>query len=167
VKRILLHAVVLLACACVPAAAQDGPTRDLRGLGVSAGSRVRLVALGVSPDPMVGRVADLTADSLLLARGDARVQLDTRQVRTMSVSAGHNRWRWALPGAVVGMLVGGLVGGTAAGYDDQTGLAGFAGFVAGAIVGIPVGAGVGAAVAPERWTPVPLPLPLPLPLVGR
>lgn len=158
--RTLLHVLVLLACACGPAAAQDAPSRDLRGLGVSAGSRVRLTAPAVAPQPMVGSVAALTADSLLLTRGGgARLQIDARQVQSLAVSAGRNRWGWALRGAVVGLLAGGVIGARAAGSGDETGLAAFAGFVAGVLVGTPLGAGVGAVAAPERWTPVPLPPP--------
>jgi hypothetical protein len=160
VKHSLLHAAVLLACACAPAAAQAAPSRDLRGLGVSAGSRVRVVAPVVTPAPMVGRVAALTADSLLLTRAPgARLQIDSRYVQTLQVSAGRNRFAWALKGAGVGMLVGAVVGARALGKGDQTGLVALAGFFVGAIVGTPVGAGVGAAVAPERWLPVRLPPP--------
>jgi hypothetical protein len=160
VKRTLLHAVVLLACACAPAAAQDAASPDLRGLGVSAGSRVRVTAPEVSPGPMKGTVASLTADSLLLTRGGgASLQIDTRTVRALSVSAGHNRWGWALRGAGVGFLVGGVAGGRAGGQQDNSGLGALAGFIAGVIVGTPLGAGVGALAAPERWTPVPLPRP--------
>jgi hypothetical protein len=160
VKHSLFHAVVLLACACAPAAAQGAPSPDLRGLGVSAGSRVRLVAPMVTPAPMVGTVAALTADSLLLSRGGgARLQIDTREVRALAVSAGHSRFAWALRGAAVGLLVGGIVGAKAAGAGDETGLAAFVGFLGGIVVGTPLGAGIGAAAAPERWTPVRLPPP--------
>jgi len=161
VKRTLLHALVLTACACSSAAAQDAPSaRDLRGLGVSEGSRVRVTAPAVSPERLVGRVAGLTADSLLLTRGaGARLQIDTRQVQAMSVAAGHNRWGWALRGAGVGFLVGGILGAQAGGNGDHTGLGALAGFVAGVITGTPLGAGVGALAAPERWTPVRLPPP--------
>lgn len=160
VKRSLLYAVVLLACGRVPAAAQDGPSRDLRGLGVSAGSRVRVAAPAIVPGPMVGTVAALTADSLLLTRGaGARLQIDTRQVQALSVSAGRDRWGWALRGAGVGLLVGGVAGARLAADGDQSGLAAFIGFLAGMVVGTPLGAGVGAAAAPERWVPVRLPPP--------
>lgn len=160
-KRTLLHALVLLACACAPAVAQDATsTRDLRGLGVSEGSRVRVTAPAVSPERLVGRVAALTADSLLLTRGaGARLQIDTRQVQAMSVSAGRNRWGWALRGAGIGFLAGGIAGGIAGGHGDSSGLGGLVGFLAGVIVGTPLGAGIGAAAAPERWTPVRLPPP--------
>lgn len=159
-KRSLLHAAVLLACACVSAAAQAASSRDLRGLGVSAGSRVRLVAPVVTPGPMVGRVAALTADSLLLTRAPgARLQIDSRYVQTLQISAGRNRFAWALKGAGVGLLVGGVVGARAMGRGDDTGLVALAGFFVGAIIGTPLGAGVGAAAAPERWMPVRLPPP--------
>jgi hypothetical protein len=174
--RTILAALLLLACAFAPAAAQvpvpapapgsappsgyDASRNDLRGMGVGEGSRVRLTAPVISPEPMVGRVAGLTRDSLLLSRGGgARLQIETRQLRSLSVSAGHNRWTWALAGAGVGLLVGGVAGGTAGGHGDTSGFGGLAGFIAGVLVGTPVGAGVGAAVAPERWTPVPLPHP--------
>lgn len=160
VKHTLFHAVVFLACACAPAAAQDASSPDLRGLGVSAGSRVRVAAPQVSPAPMVGTVAALTADSLLLTRGGgARLQIDTREVRALSVSAGRNRLGWALVGAGAGLLVGGIVGARAGGAGDDTGLGALAGFLAGIVVGTPLGAGIGAVAAPERWTPVRLPPP--------
>jgi hypothetical protein len=160
VKRSLLHAAVLLACACAPAAAQSAPSRDLRGLGVSAGSRVRILVPVVTPGPMVGRGAALTADSLLLARAPgAGLQIDSRYVQALQVSAGRSRFAWALRGAGVGLLVGGVVGARAMGKGDQTGLAALAGFFVGAIIGTPLGAGVGAAAAPERWMPVRLPPP--------
>jgi len=160
VKRILLHAAVLLACACAPAAAQGAPSRDLRGLGVSAGSRVRVMAPVVMPEPMVGTVAALTADSLLLTRAPgARLQIDSRYVQALQVSAGRSRFAWALKGAGVGLLVGGVVGARAMAEVDDSGLGALAGFVVGMIVGTPLGAGVGAAAAPERWTPVRLPPP--------
>ncbi|HVG43847.1 MAG TPA: hypothetical protein VM890_03925 [Longimicrobium sp.] len=158
--RRLLHALALAACISAPAAAQDAPARDLRGLGVSAGSRVRVTAPAVSPEPMKGRVVDLTADSLLLARGGgARLQIDTREVQALAVGAGHARFAWALKGAAVGFLAGAILGAQAAGRGDDSGLGALVGFVAGAIVGTPLGAGIGAAAAPERWTPVRLPPP--------
>jgi hypothetical protein len=159
-KRTLLHALVLAACACAPLAAQDAPARDLRGLGVSAGSRVRLTAPAVSERPLVGRVAGLTADSLALERGaGARLQIDTRHVESLAVSAGRRRWRWALNGAAVGLLVGAVVGAQLATGGAAADVAALAGLVAGAVVGTPLGAGIGAAAAPERWTPVRLPPP--------
>jgi hypothetical protein len=159
VKRTLLPVLVLLACACVPAAAQDAPpARDLRGLGVSEGSRVRVTAPAVSPERMVGTVAALTADSLLLTRGaGARLQIDTRHVQAISVAAGRNRFAWALKGAGIGFLVGGILGAQAGGHGDHSGLGALAGFVAGVVAGTPLGAGIGALAAPERWTPVRLP----------
>jgi len=162
VKRTLLHALVLIVCACAPAAAQDAPppARDLRGLGVSEGSRVRVTAPAVSPERLVGRVAALTADSLLLTRGaGARLQIDSRQVQAISVSAGRNRFVWALKGAGIGFLVGGILGAQAGGHGDHTGLGALAGFVAGVVTGTPLGAGIGAAAAPERWTSVRIPPP--------
>jgi hypothetical protein len=158
VKRSLLHAVVLVACTCAPAAAQAAPSRDLRGLGVSAGSRVLVMAPAVTPRLMVGTVAALTADSLLLTRAPgARLQIDTRSVQALAVSAGRRRFAWALKGAGVGLLVGGVVGARAMAEEDDSGLAALAGFIVGMIVGTPLGAGVGAAAAPERWTSVRLP----------
>jgi hypothetical protein len=158
-KRTLLHALALTACLSAPLAAQDAPARDLRGLGVSAGSRVRLTAPSVSERPLVGRVDALTADSLALARGaGARLQIDTRHVEGLAVSAGRNRWGWAIRGAGLGFLVGGIVGAQAA-SGDQADFAGLVGLIAGVIVGTPLGAGIGAAAAPERWTPVRLPPP--------
>ena len=159
--RRLLYALALASCISVPAAAQDAPpARDLRGLGVSAGSRVKVTASTVSPEPMKGRVVDLTADSLLLARGEgARLQIDTRRVESLSVAAGHARFAWALKGAGIGFLAGAILGAQAGGRGDHSGLGALAGFVAGVIVGTPLGAGIGAVAAPERWTPVPLPPP--------
>ncbi len=158
-KRTLLFALLLVACARVTAAAQEAPRpADLRGLGVGVGSRVRLTAPVIAPDPMVGRVAGLTPDSLLLERGGgARLQIDSRQVRALSVSAGRNRWGWALRGAGIGLLAGGVLGGWSVGAHDDTGVGGFVGFLAGAIVGAPLGAGAGALAAPERWIALPLP----------
>ncbi|HYH82008.1 MAG TPA: hypothetical protein VEX86_19535 [Longimicrobium sp.] len=153
--------LILLAFAHVPGAAQDAsPPADLRGLGVGPGSRVRLSVPAIAENPLVGHIAGLTADSLLLARGGgARLQIDSREVREMSISVGRARWRWALQGAVVGMLAGGVIGARAAAQGDHAGLESVVGFVAGVIVGTPVGAGVGALAAPERWTPVRLPRP--------
>jgi hypothetical protein len=157
--RTLLHLLVFLGCVCVPAAAQDAATsRDLRGLGVSAGSRVRVVAPAVFPAAMKGRIEALTADSLLLGRGGgARLQIDTREVVELSVTAGRNRFGWALRGAGIGLLAGAVLGATAGGHGDDSGWGALVGFVAGGIVGLPLGAGVGAAAAPERWTLLRLP----------
>jgi hypothetical protein len=162
-KRFLMLGLLLLASAAsVPLQAQDsaGAPVDLRGGSIGAGSRVRLSVPSVSPDPLVGRVAALTADSLLLSRGSGvHLQLDSRAIQRVEVSAGRHRVRWALAGAVVGMLVGGVAGGSAGGKGDDSGLGALAGFVAGVIVGTPLGAGVGALAAPERWRPVALPRP--------
>jgi hypothetical protein len=159
VKRAFLCALVLLACARVTGAAQEvSRPADLRGLGFGTGSRVRLTAPSIAEHPLVGRVAGLTVDSLLLERGGgARLQIDSREVRALSVSAGHDRWRGALIGAGIGLLTGGVLGARAAGHNDDTGLAAFVGFVAGVVVGTPLGAGVGALAAPERWIALPVP----------
>jgi hypothetical protein len=164
-KRILTHALLLSALAAAPVLAQtpDTTRADLRGLGVGPGSRVRVSVAALAPEPVVGKVVSLTADTLLLSTGSARLALESRGVRRLEVSTGRRRLPWALAGAGIGFLVGGTVGGYAAGHSgggDQTdGLAALAGFVAGSILGIPIGGAVGAVAAPEHWTPVRLPRP--------
>jgi hypothetical protein len=156
--KLTTRIALLALCLATPAAAQDSARVDLRGLGFGPGSRVRVVAPPAVPDPLVGRVSVLTADTLLLARGHDRIAVDPRTVRRLEVSAGKHRFWWGLGGAAVGMIVGGALGGHAgANEDSDTGLGAAAGFFAGAIVGIPVGAIAGALAAPERWVPVHLP----------
>ena len=143
--------LALLMAAAAPAAAQTGASWVPV---ISSGTRVRATIVDSPRPPLVGAFGGATADSLrLILTSSTSLSLEARSVAHLDVSEGRERGRWAVIGGLVGGLAGGLIGAAALGDDnDTTGLAAFAGFLAGSVLGLPTGAIVGAVYAPERWT---------------
>jgi len=127
-------------------------------LGPWPGLRVRATPLGASP--IIGTVARVTADTLVLGGGIGNTTvLRISALDGLAVSRGS--YRHVREGALIGALVGALIGGVLGGQAEETssyyqGLNVFAGVLVGAAAGGVVGGVAGASVRTEVWSPLPI-----------
>ena len=132
-----------LFCAVAQAADEGALTTKL-----SPGMRVRVLAPGYAPEPIVGTIYALDERSIRL-QTQARAEpltVPREQITRLDLSAGR---RSRLPGALIGAAVGGAAGALAGSQSSSYRDASQAG---GALVGVLVGALVGALIPPgERW----------------
>lgn len=127
-------------------------------VGISPGTKMRVTAPAILPEPITGRLTSLTPDTVSIAKSGAAVfQIPMISVQKLELSEGRNRLKWAALGALAGGLVGGLIGGYSADNNDPTGLEAAALFIAGGTVGLVGGGVAGAVFAPERWYQYSLP----------
>lgn len=121
------------------------------------GERVRVTALGVSNQPIVGELREISRDSLTIRRQgtDARTSMSLSSVSRIEVSRGlqSNTWRYATTGALVGGAAGLVIGILAT--DDVGGIAGAT--VGGGLVGGIGGGLVGRNQRSEAWETVSIP----------
>ena len=122
-------------------------------LGPWPGMLVRATPRGASV-PLIGRVARVTPDSLVLEGGVRIGALDS-----LAVSRGS--YRHTRAGALIGLLVGGFIGGligstNADSRDPWAGLNILAGISVGIGAGAVVGGALGAGARTEIWSPVPI-----------
>ena len=122
-------------------------------LGPWPGMLVRATPRGASV-PLIGRVARVTPDSLVLEGGVRIGALDS-----LAVSRGS--YRHIREGALIGLLVGGFIGGligstNADSRDPWAGLNILAGISVGIGAGAVVGGALGAGARTECWSPVPI-----------
>jgi len=131
---------------------------DARALGPWPGMRVRATPRGASP--IIGTVARVTADTLVLGGGIGNTTvLRISALDGLAVSRGS--YRHVREGALIGALVGALIGGVLGGQAEETssyyqGLNVFAGVLVGAAAGGVVGGVAGASVRTEVWSPLPI-----------
>jgi hypothetical protein len=127
-------------------------------VGLSTGTRVRVIAPVIAPDPMTGTILSAGTDTIVLRSGRATsLAVPVSSIQKLEISAGRSRAKWGALGGVIGLFAGGIAGGKSGGHDDPTGVGAAAGFFAGAAMGLGAGIIVGALAAPERWINYPLP----------
>lgn len=121
------------------------------------GTRVRVTALSVSNQPIVGELRAIGNDSLTVRQQgtDARTRMALSSVSRIEVSRGlrSNTWRYATTGALVGGVAGLVIGILAT--DDVGGIAGAT--VGGGLVGGVGGGLLGRSQRSEDWTRVSIP----------
>jgi hypothetical protein len=129
-------------------------------LGPWPGTRVQAMPQGASA-ALIGRVARLTVDSLVLEGGARRAPtvLKISALRSLAISRGS--YRHTREGALIGLLVGGVIGGfigstNTDSSDPFAGLHILAGVLLGSAAGGVVGVAAGASTRTEIWSPVPL-----------
>ena len=138
--------LLLLLGTSAPVFSQNGVSYE----GVTPGTRVRVSAPAVLPDPVIGTFLSTSRDSLLVSPGEhAVVRLDLSTVEALDISAGRDRMKWALTGSAAGML--GVILLSPAVCDPGDMGCGLGMIAASVLVGIPGGALAGALSAPERW----------------
>jgi hypothetical protein len=152
--RTIARALLLLTVTASAAAAQYSSP-----VGLSIGTRVRVVAPAIFPDRTIGTVLTAQNDTIVVRRSgtDATFVVPVSSLQKVEISAGRSRAKWGALGAVVGLFAGGIAGGASLAHDDTTGLGAVAGFFAGATLGLGGGIVIGALAAPERWVNYPLP----------
>jgi hypothetical protein len=151
--RAIARGLLLLPLIASAAAAQYS-----NPIGVAVGTRVRIVAPTVRPDPTTGTVLLVQPDTIVLRSGQASsLAVPVSSIQKLEISAGRSRAKWGALGGVIGLFAGGIAGGKSGGHDDPTGVGALAGFFAGSVVGLGAGIIVGALAAPERWINYPLP----------
>jgi hypothetical protein len=145
VTRMLMMAGVALALGAVDLAAQTQ-----RPIEVEPGTRVRVTS-SEAERRLVGGVAFIDADSLVLTTDHHRTTVSTASIQQLDVSRGRHWLTGALKGAAIGTLTGGAVfGGLVAAEGGGSGWTSV-GVVAGMIIGLPTGFVVGGLVGSERW----------------
>ncbi len=122
-------------------------------LGPWPGMLVRATPRGARV-PLIGRVARVTTDSLVLEGGLRIGALDS-----LAVSRGS--YRHTREGALIGLLVGGVIGGLIGSANTDSGdpwarLNILAGISVGIGAGAVVGGALGAGARTEVWSPVPI-----------
>lgn len=128
-------------------------------LRLDPGARVRVVAPSRTPARETGTVQAMGPDSLVLVRvGGGRLAIPYREIDTVRVSLGPDRWRGARRGASLGALVGvgaGVIGGALGARNVSLGIgeSALVGAAGAGVLGAGIGAGVGVLLAPERWRP--------------
>ncbi len=125
---------------------------------VAPGARVRVTAPLMAPEPLVGTVLKLDADTIFLtgvALRRGKVAVPVASVKRLEVSRGRSSL--ALQFAVIGFIAGAWIGANAVEnqsfYSIDEPLATLAGV---AVVGGVAGAVVGSAIGSEQWEVVPL-----------
>jgi len=118
---------------------------------IDAGTRVRVTAPSIVPQPVVGAFLSSERDSIRVRAEDGkfRVAIPMARVQQLEVADGRSRGRWARWGAVAGAIGGTVIGGL--GGSGTTRPADDWGRVGGLVLGVPLGALAGALLAPERW----------------
>ncbi len=122
-------------------------------LGPWPGVLVRATPRGASA-PLIGRVARVTPDGLVLEGGLRIGALD-------SLAVGRGSYRHTREGALIGLLVGGVIGGLIGSANTDSGdpwasLSILAGISVGIGAGAVVGGALGAGARTEVWSPVPI-----------
>ncbi|HEX8246306.1 MAG TPA: hypothetical protein VF541_22575 [Longimicrobium sp.] len=137
--------VLLLACSATAAGAQGVTVRPVPAVG----EQIR--ATPATGDPVIGSLAALGGDSLLLTRpGDTAVTVRASEQRVEVLRRPREAWSGigALAGLAVGLFASQLAGGSplpGEGVDDASHA------VVGGAAGAIVGGLIGFVVAPRRW----------------
>jgi len=118
---------------------------------LGAGTRVRVTAPSIVPEPVTGVFLSAERDSIRMTahEGGFRMAIPMATVQQLEVSDGRARGRWARWGALAGAIGGTLIGGSGGSGTDHA--ADDWGRVGGLLLGAPLGAVAGAVLAPERW----------------
>ena len=151
-------AFALLLAFSATVARGEEPSRTMSGAAsLVVGSRLRVTAPGVSPQPIVGTLVEMSEREVVISLSSSDRKAIPRSAMTLVERSEGRKGH-----AVKGLLIGGATGlgwvaiAVAAGPGGDGDGTSFAVVVGSIITGAAalIGAGIGASIRTERWTPV-------------